>query len=94
MYVAKIKKIKATLLNHDKKFHIVKGTNIFKCDNCKENIYDKTKFISHINKEHIYCTICMKILLNPTSLSSHIFTIHDNKTKKSPTRKKNKIKKY
>ena len=29
-------KNKVKFLNHDKKFHLVRGTNIYKCDNCNE----------------------------------------------------------
>ena len=33
----------SNLLNHDKKFHMLKGTNLYKCDNCNEKLGDKTK---------------------------------------------------
>ena len=75
-------KSKATILNHDKKFHIVKGTKIYKCDNCNEKMEDKMKLISHIIKEHIVCTMCMKIFLNTTSLSFHMNAVHDKQNKK------------
>ena len=29
-------KSRVNIVNHDKKFHMVKGTNIYKCDNCKK----------------------------------------------------------
>ena len=92
-------KRKATLLNHDKKFHILKGTNIYKCDNCKEKMDDKTKLINHITKEHIYCTICRKILLNPTSLNFHMIAVHESKKEKhqlekEPSLRNIKVKKY
>ena len=87
-------KSKATLLNHDNKFHIVKGTKIYKCDKSNEKVDDKMILISHINKEHIVCTMCMKIFSNPTSLSFHMTAVRDNHNKKTPNIKRTKLKNY
>ena len=69
-------------LNHDKKFYMLKGTHVYKCDNCNEKLEDKTKLKYHITKEHIPCNICLKI--NPTikSINIHITAVHDNITAK------------
>ena len=64
------------------KFHIVKGTKIYKCDNCNEKVDGKMKLIGHISKEHIVCTICMKIFSDPKSLSFHMTAVHDNQNEK------------
>ena len=75
-------KSKAILLNHNKKFHILKGTMIYKCDDCNKKVKDKMKFISHITKEHTVCTECMKIFSNPTSQSVHMTAVHENQNEK------------
>ena len=75
-------KSKAILLNHDKTFHTLKGTMIYKCGNCNKKVKDKRKFISHITKEHIVCTECMKIFSNPTSQSVHMTAVHENQNEK------------
>ena len=33
----------SNLNNHDRKYHIVKGKNIYKCDNCNDKHDDKVK---------------------------------------------------
>ena len=72
----------SNLLNHDKKFHMLKGTNVYKCDNCNEKLGDKTKLKYHITKEHIACNICFKIYPTIKSLNIHITGVHDNITTK------------
>ena len=73
----KVLKSKANLTNHDKKYHMVKGRNLYKCDNCNEKFDDKPKLKYHITKEHIGCTICQKIFPTITSLNNHITAVHD-----------------
>ena len=74
------KEFKSTsnLLNHDKKFHMLKGTNVYKCDNCNEKLEDKSKLKYHNTKEHIASNICLKIFPTITSLNIHITAVHDN----------------
>ena len=72
----------SNLLNHDKKFHMHKGTNLYKCDNCNKKLEDKTKLKYHITKEHIACNICLKIYPTIKSLNIHITAVHDNLTTK------------
>ena len=38
----KVFKTESNLLNHDKKFHMKKGTKTYKCDNCNEKLDNKT----------------------------------------------------
>ena len=73
----KVFKTESTLLNHDKKFHMKKGTTTYKCDNCDEKIANKTNIENHINREQITCNLCMKILPTITSLNIHITAVHD-----------------
>ena len=49
----------SNLNNQDKKYHMVKGKNISKFDNCNEKHGDKVKLKCHITKEHIYCATCL-----------------------------------
>ena len=73
----KVFKTKSNLLNYDKKFHKKKGTKTYKCDNCNEKLDYKSNFENHINKEHIICNLCTKILPTITSLNIHITAVHD-----------------
>ena len=63
--------------NHDKRYHILKGTNIYKCDNCNEKMENRNVLKQHINKEHITCSLCDKVFPSITSLNNHITAIHD-----------------
>ena len=65
------------LENHDKTCHILKGTNIYKCDNCSEKMENRSLLKQHINKEHITCSRCVKVFPTITSLNNHITAIHD-----------------
>ena len=65
---------------------MVKGRNIYKCDNCNEKLDDKLKLkyhiikehmLYHIIKEHMLCAICLKIFPTITSLNIHITAVHD-----------------
>ena len=78
----KLFKTESNLSNHDKKFHMKKGTTTYKCDNCNEKLVNKINLENHISKEHITCNLCMKIFLTITSLNIHITAVHDKlKTK-------------
>ena len=78
----KVFKSESNLLNHDKKFHMKKGTTTYKCDNCNEKLVNKINLENHISKEHITCNLCMKIFPTITSLNIHITAVHDKlKTK-------------
>ena len=46
---------------HDRKYHMVKGKNIDKCDNYNEKHDNKVKLICHITKEHILCNMSENI---------------------------------
>ena len=52
---------RVNFVNHDKTFHMVKETNIYKYENYKEKYNPKTKLKYHITKEHISFTIDLKI---------------------------------
>ena len=67
----------SNLNNQDKKYHMVKGKNISKFDNCNEKHGDKVKLKCHITKEHISCATCPKIFPTISSLNIHITAIHD-----------------
>ena len=43
----------SNILNHDKKFHMQKGTNLYKCDNCNEKLEDKTIYNYIISQRSI-----------------------------------------
>ena len=61
---------------------MVKGRNIYKCDNCNEKLDDKQKLNYCITKEHICCAICIKIFPTITSLNIHITAVHTQLNKK------------
>ena len=65
----KVFKSGPNLSNHDKKFHMKKGTTTYKCDNCNEKLVNKINLENHISKEHITCNLCMKIFPTLTSLN-------------------------
>ena len=54
---------------------------------------DKDRWISHIDTEHILCTVCMNICMNPISLNSHMIAVHDKKIKHQIERKQTKLNK-
>ena len=92
-------KSRVNIVNHDKKFHMVKGTNIYKCDNCEEKHNTKSKLKYHITKGHITCTICLKIFPTIQSLNIHITAVHDKlKTKhhieEEPSLRNKKVSKF
>ena len=92
----KVFKSESNLLNHDKKFHIKKGSTTYKCDNCYEKFANKINLENHISKEHITCNLCMKIFPIITSLNIHITAVYDKlKTKhqieKEPTFRTKKV---
>ena len=62
----------SNLNNFDRKYHMVKGKNIYKCDNCNEKHTDKVKIKCHITKEHISCATCLKVFPTIYSLNIHI----------------------
>ena len=57
---------------------MLKGKNVYKCNNCYEKLGDKNKLKYHITKEHIACNICLKIFPTIKSLNIHITAVHDN----------------
>ena len=73
------KHIKNTTLlgNHDKRFHLEKGTALYKCDNCNEIFEDKMQLVQHITTYHVLCSICKKVFPTSSSLSDHITAVHD-----------------
>ena len=40
---------------------MVKGRNIYKCENCNEKLDNKLKIKYHIIKKNIACAICIKV---------------------------------
>ena len=67
-----------TLLGiHDKRFHLKKGTAIYKCDNCNERFEDKMQLVQHITTYHVSCSICKKVFPTSNSLSNHIIAVQD-----------------
>ena len=48
---------------------MVKGRNVYKCDNCNEMFDNKLKLKYHMTKEHIGCAICIKVFPTITSLN-------------------------
>ena len=69
-------KSKSNLQNHVRKYHMVKGKNIYKCDNCN------VKY--HITKEHIAFATCFNIFPTLSSLNIHITAVHDKLITKHP----------
>ena len=67
------------LLNHDKKFHMQKGTNVYKCENCNEKLEDHNKLKYFITNDHIPCNICLTIFQTIKSLNIHITAVHHKK---------------
>ena len=87
------------LENHDKRYHILKGTNIYKCDNCNEKMKNRNVLKQHINKEHITCSLCDKVFPSITSLNNHITAIHDklkpkHDIEREPSLRVHKVKKF
>ena len=70
---------------------MLKGTNVYKCDNCNEKLEDKTKFEYHLTKEHIAYNICLKIYPTIKSLNIHITAIHDNITANHQIQKEHRL---
>ena len=67
-----------TLLGiHDKRFHLEKGTALYKCDNCNERFEDKMQLVQHITTYHVPCSICKKVFPTSSSLSDHFTAVHD-----------------
>ena len=56
---------------------MVKGKNIYKCDNWNEKLDNKLKLKYHITKEHIACATCFKIFPTKFLLNIHITAVHD-----------------
>ena len=65
----KVFKTESNLLNHDIKVAYE--------DNCIEKLANKTNLENHIIKEHLTCTLCMKIFPTITKLNNHITAVHD-----------------
>ena len=75
---------------------MVKGKNIYKCDNCNEKHDNKIKLKCHITKEHILCATCLKIFQTISSLNIHITAVHDklitkHQIKKEPSYNQKKV---
>ena len=87
----KIFKSESNILNHDKKFHMKKGTTAYKCDYCNEKLVNKNNLENHISKEHITCNLCMEIFPTITSLNTHITAVHDKLKIKHKIKKKNLV---
>ena len=92
----KLFKTESNLSNHDKKFHMKKGTTTYKCDNCNEKLDDKLKLKYHITKEHIACATCFKIFPTISSLNIHITAVHDklitkHQIEKEPSLRQKKV---
>ena len=68
------------LQNHDMKFHLNKGTHVYKCDTCDQQHSEKNKFKSPYKKDHINCPLCKKIFQTISSLNVHITAVHDKIT--------------
>ena len=83
----KVFKTETNYINHDKKFHMIKGTNIFKSDNCDNQFEDKNYLNLHITKDHINCSVCRKVFQKITSLNTHITAVHDKITVKHQIKK-------
>ena len=79
------------MLNHDKKFHKLKGTNVYKCDNCNKKLEDKSKLKYHITKEHIECNTYLTIFPTIKSLNIHIPEVHDNLITKHQLKKEQSL---
>ena len=78
----KVFKTERNLINHDKKFDMIKGTHVFKCDNCDNQFEDKNYLNLYIKKYHINCSVCQKVFPTITSLNTHITAVHDKITVK------------
>ena len=53
-------KIINNLENNDKMYQILKGSIIYKCDNCDEKMENRNILKQHIKKEHINCSDLQK----------------------------------
>ena len=61
---------------HDRRFHLEKGRNLYKCNNWDQRFKDKKVLGHHIAEPHIACSMCKKVFPYGIVLSYHIEPVH------------------
>ena len=76
---------------HDRRFHLEKGRNLYKCDNCDQKFEDKKVLGQHIAEYHIACSMCKKVFPDGISLSYHIEAVHEKLRQKHTIEKESSL---
>ena len=76
---------------HNIRFHLEKGKNLYKCDNCDDKFTDKHILGQHITEYHISCSMCKKVFPDGNSLSYHIEAVHGKLKQKHTIEKESRM---